>query len=226
MTTQRPSSHSCEYCSGSSQVSCNLFWSELQSWLKPYVLSWIYADCLPIWHGQELEIADDVLQETSIRILRYLRPALAGDSRTIESLEHFSLTVARNCLRDMLRRERRLVRLTETTPGESSDAIAPAELALDHLITEDLFVELAQIIEKFPTMQRRAILTDLAKYTAFMEEASLLAAIFSRCGINLREYRRPRPLDVAERNKQASLLSIAYKRLRRSFSEAKRKSAA
>jgi DNA-directed RNA polymerase specialized sigma24 family protein len=218
MTTQRLSLHSCDRCSGGNQIQCNLFWSELQNWLKPYVLSWIFAERLPIWLGQEQEIADDVLQDTSIRILRYLRPALGSDTHAINSIEHFSLAVARNVLRDLSRRQRKLVRLsTFSQPLEFEEALDSSELALKQLLEEDLLVELALIINDFPPMQRQAILIDLAKYEDFTGEANRLQAVFLRLGINLREYRRSKTLDIVERNKQASLLSIAYKRLRRTY---------
>jgi DNA-directed RNA polymerase specialized sigma24 family protein len=221
MTTQRLSLHSCDRCSGGNQVQCNTFWSELQNWLKPYVLSWIFAERLPTWRCQEYEIADDVLQETSIRILRYLRPALDGDAHAIQSVEHFSLAVAHNVIRDLARRQRRLVRLTpSSSPFEyekAGDTLDFSELALEQLLLEDLFLELAHIINEFPPMQRRAILTDLAKYEDCDEESRLLLAAFLKLDINLRDYRRPRALDTVERNKQASLLSIAYKRLRRTY---------
>jgi hypothetical protein len=218
MTTQRLSLHSCDYCSGGNPIQCNLFWSELQNWLKPYVLSWIFAERLPIWQCEEYEIADDVLQETSIRILRYLRPALGADAHAIQSVEHFSLAVAHNVVRDLARRQRRLVRLTtSSSPFEYEGALDTSELALEQLMSEDLFLELAHIINDFPQMQRRAVLTDLAKYEDFDEDANRLQAAFLKLGISLREYRRPRVLSTVERNKQASLLSIAYKRLRRTY---------
>ncbi len=223
MTTHRPSLHTCDRCSGSDQIRCDLFWSELQNWLRPYVLSWIYTERLPVWRGQEFEIVNDVLQETCSRILKYLQPISGRDTHAIQSLEHFSLTVARNCVRDMWRRQHRLVRLT-TSPlplenAESLDAIDFSELALDHLMIGDLFMELACIINDFPPMQRQAILIDLAKHADFDEDTGLLQSIFLELGINLRDYHRARPLDPVERNKQASLLSIAYKRLRRTFSD-------
>ncbi len=230
MTTQRLSLHSCEHCSGGNQIQCNLFWSELQNWLKPYVLSWIFTERLPIWQYQEYEIADDVLQETSIRILRYPRSALGGDSHAIQSMEHFSLAVAHNVVRDLARRQRRLVRLaTFSSPSEYEEPCGTldfSELALEQLLLEDLFLELAHIINGFPAMQRRAILIDLAKYEDIDEESRLLQAAFLQLGINLREYRRPRALDTVERNKQASLLSIAYKRLRRTYFDTTQKHAA
>lgn len=225
MKTHQPSLHSCDHCSGGNQIQCNLFWSELQNWLKPYVLSWIYMERLPIWRGQEHEIADDILQETCIRILRYLRPVIGGATPTIASVEHFSLTVARNCVRDQRRRQSRLVHLTTFSfqNEESIEGINFSEFALEQLMLEDLFTELAHIINEFPPMQRQAILVDLAKYADFAEEASPLLDALLKMGINLHDYRRPRPLDIAERNKQASLLSTAYKRLRRTFSDKTKK---
>jgi len=198
-----------------------VFWSEWQNWLKPYVMTWIYTDGLSIWHGQEDDIADDVLQETSIRILRYINPIT--NNHSIASLENFSLTVARNCVRDLVRRQRRLVRLTifhtpsEYGKMETSDLLDFSEVALDELMSRDVLMELACIIKDFPTMQRQAILIDLAKYADFDEEAGMLFAIFLELGINLYEYQRTLPLSLIERNRHASLLSAAYKRLRQTF---------
>jgi DNA-directed RNA polymerase specialized sigma24 family protein len=223
MATHRPSFHACDRCSGSEKTRCNVFWSEWQNWLRPYVLTWIYTDALPIWQGQESEIADDVLQETSIRILRYINPVMATNVHSIESLESFSLAVAHNCVRDLARRQRRLVRLTIFhTPSEYGKMSTPdpldfSEVALDQLMFRDILMEVARIIKDFPTMQRRAILIDLAKYADFDEEAGMLPAIFLEMGINLHEYRRALPLDPIARNRHASLLSVAYKRLRQTF---------
>jgi DNA-directed RNA polymerase specialized sigma24 family protein len=222
MITHRPSLHICDRCSGSEQFRCNVFWSEWQSWLKPYVLSRIYTYNLPVWQGEESEIANDVLQETSIRLLKCLNPQTAAHDRPIESLESFSITVAHHCILDLVRRQRRLVRFTPSTVYENRRMDIPSiefsEIALDQLICGELLMKLACIIKDFPPMQRRAMLIDLAKYAHFDEEGGQLQAAFLELDINLQEYYRPRPHDPVERNRHASLLSVAYKRLRQTFS--------
>ena len=223
MTTHRLSFHACDHCSGSDPFSCSLFWDELNSWLKPYILTRLYHYNFPLWFGQEQDIANDILQETSIRVFNYAnRSALTGN-RPIESLEGFCKTVARNCIRDLWRKQHKLVRLSALSEAPenilpdlftSSD---PSELALTHLTSRDTLVVLASIIIDFPPGQRRAILIDLAQRSDFDEESGPLHIIFLEFGINLYEYKLVCPLDTGERGKHASLLSIAYKRLKQTF---------
>src|SRR5450631_3466925 len=119
MNTQHFSFHTCDYCSGSEPFSCNLFWDELKSWLKPHILAWLYQYNLPLWLGQEQDIANDVLQETFIRILKYAQRSILTGSRAIETFQSFGMMVAHNYIRDMWRKEYRLIPFT--TLSESSE---------------------------------------------------------------------------------------------------------
>jgi DNA-directed RNA polymerase specialized sigma24 family protein len=223
MATHQLSFHTCSCCSGSEQTGCDLFWHELHTWLKPFVLNWIYQYNLPIWLGQEEEIAADVLQETTMRILRYARQSALNNRRPIEFLENFCITVAHNCLRDLRRRQYKLTRLSavsetrERYKQDPVDADDPSELALVHLMSRDTLMGLVRIIADFPAGQRRAILIDLAQYSDFDEETGPLHIIFLEFGINLHEYKIVRPQDSVARSRHAALLSIAYKRLKKSF---------
>jgi DNA-directed RNA polymerase specialized sigma24 family protein len=198
-------------------------WEDLYNRLRPYVLIWIRAYNLPLWLGQEQEIADDILQETFMRIFKYAKQVETNGNQPIVSLESFSMTIARNCIRDLRRKQYRLVRLTthskvrENSQQAISISIDPSELALVHLMSRDTLTILAHIIKDFPPGQRRAILIDLAQHSDFDEETGPLHIIFLELGINLHEYQITRPLNSAERSRHASLLSIAYKRLRQTF---------
>jgi DNA-directed RNA polymerase specialized sigma24 family protein len=222
MNTHHFSLHTCDYCSGSEPLSCNVFWDEWNRWLKPHILAWLYSYNLPRWFGQEQDIANDVLQVTFERILKYAKRSVLTGSRTIESLESFGMTVARNYIRDMWRKEYRLIPFTtlsespeNTIPGLSLPD--PSELALSHLMSRDALVRLAHLINDFPAGQRRAILIDLAQRSDFDEETGPLHIIFLDVGINLYEYKLTRPLNALERSRHSALLSIAYKRLRQEF---------
>ena len=222
MNTHQISLHACDYCSGSEPLSCNLFWDELKNWLKPHVLKWLYQYNLPLWLGQEQDIANDVLQETFIRILKYAKRSALTGSRAIETFQSFGMTVARNYIRDMWRKEYRVIPFTtlsevaENTLSGLSQA-DPSELALFHITSRETLVTLACLIKDFPLGQRRALLIDLALRSDFDEESGPLHVIFLGLGINLYEYKLPCPLDPGERSRQAALLSIAYKRLKQQF---------
>jgi DNA-directed RNA polymerase specialized sigma24 family protein len=220
MTTRRSSFHDCDCCSTNEQTYCSLFWDELRKWLKPFVLSWIRQYNLPLWLGQELEITEDILQETLLRIIKYIRSSELHNNRPIESLDNFCMTVAHNYVRDLRRRQSKLTRLL--SPPEAMERFAPelddpVELALLHLMSRDTLITLAHIIADFPLGQRHAILTDLAHYSDFDEESGSLHIIFLEMGINLHEYKFAIPQDPIARSRHASLLSIAYKRLKQTF---------
>ncbi len=222
MTTHRLSFHACDHCSGSEPLSCSLFWDELHNWLKPHILTWLYQYHVPLWLGQEQDIANDILQETFIRTLNYVNRSAVTGSRPIESLESFCKTVARNYIRDMWRKEYRVVSLTSLSESSENNildrvSIDPSELALVHLTSRDTLVILAHLIIDFPPGQRRAILVDLAQRSDFDEESGPLHIIFLELGINLYEYKLVNPFNSVERSRHAALLSIAYKRLKKKF---------
>ena len=76
---------------------------------------------------------------------------------------------------------------------------------------------LARMIVDFPTKQRTALLIDLANHADLSEEDNQLQTAFASVDIDLRDYRRVLPNDPLERSRHAASLSMAYKRLRRSF---------
>ena len=197
-------------------------WYELYGTLRPYVLGWVYSSGVSAWHGQENDIADDILQEAVIRTLKYIRLAESGKSLPIHSMTCFSRTVAHNHFRDLRRRELRLIR-PSLQDGEAAFVMAqgedidPSEIALDGLIRISMLMTMARIIVDFPTKQRTALLVDLANHTDLSDEQNVLRTAFSSVGIDLREYCRALPDDPLERGRHAASLSMAYKRLKQSF---------
>lgn len=198
-------------------------WVELYSALRPYILGWVYSSGVSSWHGQENDIADDILQEAVIRTLKYTKLVESGRSLPINSMTCFGRTVAHNHFRDLRRRELRLVRPTTQDGTESVIFITkdeeedPADMALDRLMLLSLLMTLARIIVDFPSKQRTALLIDLANHADLSDEPSHLHSVFLEVGIELRDYCCTLSSDPLERSRHAASLSIAYKRLRQVF---------
>ena len=197
-------------------------WIELYSTLRPYILGWVYSSGVTSWHGQELDIADDILQEAVIRTLKYTRLAENGLGMPIHSMTCFGRTVAHNHFRDLRRRELRLIR-PSSPDGEISyllangDDVDPSEIALDSLMRISVLMALARLIVDFPIKQRTALLIDLANHADLSGETSQLLSAFQTVGIDLRVYRCTLSRDPLERSRHAASLSMAYKRLRQTF---------
>ncbi|GHO89633.1 hypothetical protein [Dictyobacter formicarum] len=217
MAVYRPMLHTADRQAVSDRV-----WIELYSTLRPYILGWVYSSGVTSWHGQEHDIADDILQEAVIRTLKYTRLVENGIGMPIHSMTCFGRTVAHNHFRDLRRRELRLIR-PSSQDGEVSyllsngDDVDPSEIALDSLMRISVLMTLARIIVDFPIKQRTALLIDLANHADLSGETSQLLAAFKAVGIDLREYRRAPSNDPLERSRHAASLSMAYKRLRQTF---------
>ncbi len=199
-------------------------WCELYSSLRPYILGWVYSSGVSSWHGQENDIADDILQEAVIRTLKYTKLVESGRSIPINSMTCFGRTVAHNHFRDLRRRELRLVRPNIQEGTEAAFFVVqdeeedPADIALDRLMRISLLMVLARIIVDFPLKQRTALLIDLANNADLSGEQSYLHKVFLEVGIELKDYCRTLSSDPLERSRHAASLSMAYKRLRQVFS--------
>src|SRR5712691_9310130 len=147
-------------------------WQQLSLLLRPLVKRWVYSSHVPSWQGQELDIVDDILQESFERVLKYAKKAEDGEVPPIDSLERISIVIAHNCCKDMRRKDQRLTRLNpdERMSGGHvvmSDCSDASEIALDNLFREWLYVKLSQDIVKFPEKQRKALLIDIANLMHF-----------------------------------------------------------
>jgi len=202
------------------QVMSDRVWSELYSTLKPYILSWVYSSGVTSWHGQEHDIADDILQEAVIRTLKYMKLVESGKGHPIHSVTCFGRTVAHNHFRDLRRRELRLIRPLSQDGQDAlmllvrGDEVDPSEIALDSLMCISVLMTVARIIVDFPTKQRTALLIDLANHADLTDENNQLCAAFAAVGVDLRDYCRALSHDPLERSRHAASLSMAYKRLR------------
>ena len=201
------------------QSEADQIWSQLYSTLRPSVLAWIYSSGVAAWRGQESDVADDILQETVIRVFKYEMLVEHGKVSPIHSIISFSRTVARNLFQDLRRRERRVsfpqqAEETDISFSTTNEDIDPSEIAIEALSHLALLTTLIESIESFPRRQRTALLMDLANHLDSSDEDNLLQAAFLAAGINLHHYRSPLPPDLSERRKHIALLSMAYKQLK------------
>jgi hypothetical protein len=208
-------------------VRSEAFWD----WLYPELLSvaryLVRTSPLPCWHGQEEDVAADIVQETVRRMIDRALKAQRGEASSIQSIKQMAITVVYNYYRDLKRHDHRLSSLEKMDQGMFFSYLdcsrfapdATEEVLLDVVVEkvtqEDLFALLASEIEHFPLKQKRALLVDLANRMSFDTEPTSLQEAFLAVGIELRHYRQPKPADPAFQTRQISLRSQAYKRVRR-----------
>lgn len=206
---------------------CNTHCNDLSSevtWigLYPKLLSlcrrFVYIYWIPCWSGQEEDIVSDIAQETARRVIDRSQKAVRGEATPIDSIERMIAKIALNCVRDLRRHDRRVIRiLSDDSFIEMSsnvyDLVSMSEVATENVYHDWLFLQLAYEIDKFPYKQRKAILTDLANRMGFDREPTALQTAFSQVGIDLQAFQRPLPENSLERAQHTSLLYQAYKRL-------------
>ena len=214
-------------CLHSTQVSIPTTseeWTSLSKTLLAYIKNYLYTLSVVHWHGNEVDLAEDVLQETYVRALQFAHRDVAHESKLlINNFEAFCKTVAQRYILDLRRKDRRLVAsidddhftITYVSALLSDD---PIELAIEHMNLYSSMLTFSQIVKSFPKTQRTAILVDLARKTDFDDECpSPLESAMKFVGIPLRLYDRALPSDPVLRSRYNASLSIAYKRLRLAF---------
>ncbi len=177
----------------------------------------VYMYHLACWRGQEEDMAEDVAQETIRRMIQRIHKSVQGKAKPINSVEHMMTTIARNYVRDLRRRDRRMVLSSDTSlqriVTNMNELGNTLETATEHIFHEWVFLQVAREIDQLPHKQRRAILTDLANRMSFNSQPTPLQAAFLLVGIDLQDYQQPIPENSIERARHAALLSLAYKRI-------------
>jgi DNA-directed RNA polymerase specialized sigma24 family protein len=190
-------------------------WSQLYSALRPTISSWVYHSGVSSWRGQENDLIEDILQETIVRTF------VSQDSgASINNVTGFGSTVAYRLFVDLRRRDLRLTRPSENAHPEilfaaADEQVDPADIAIERLSRISLLETVLSFIKDFPTKQREALFVDMAKRSNFLDEDSPLLVALAQVHIKLQDYLQLHPKSRQEATQMASLLSIAYKRLRR-----------
>ena len=198
-------------------------WEELYCILPPYVRSCIRCAGIQVWHRQEYDIVEEIVQETVVRIFTYTQQVERGKALPIHSLQHFSRMVAHNHCEDLRRKERHFTATSYdealADPDErSGNWVDPIEQVLEDMMLTHLFPEVARRIVAFPRKQRTVLLIDLANLSDFDGSVDAtftpLEQAFLAVGIHLVDYQGPLPDDAAARSRHSASLSYAYRRLR------------
>jgi DNA-directed RNA polymerase specialized sigma24 family protein len=203
-------------------VMSDATWSSLYPALHSLASYLVRISPLPYWHGQEDDLAEDIVQETVRRVIERAQKAERGEAAPIQSLQQMATTIAYNYCRDLKRQDYRLSRLDTTDPSTYAPPFYPVDIGSDEYLLDAvadkvdqdrLFDILASKIDRFPPKQKQAILIDLANRMSFDKEPTSLQKSFLDVGIEMRHYCQPLPDDQRERGRHISLVSQAYKRV-------------
>jgi hypothetical protein len=201
---------------------CDLYdeirWTSLYYLLLSLVNRWVYSANISIWPGQERDVIWDIVLVAIQRTFEYAAK-VQKKGKAVTSLESLAVTIARNYYRDLLRKERRVVRFDQepVSPGNEMNLynlVDPSELAFDTMYSSWLFTKIAYAVAGFPQGARNALLIDLASRMSFEDgEPTALQLAFLNVGIRLQDYQDLLPVNPIAKSRYASQLSIAYKRL-------------
>lgn len=194
-------------------------WSLLYTTLRPTISSWVYSSRVSSWRGQEIDLIEDILQETIYRTFVSLDSGAA-----IHNVTGFGSTVAYRLFVDLRRRDLRLTRPSEYVNPEivfaaADEQVDPGEIAIERLSRISLLETVLSFIQDFPKKQREALFVDMAKRSNLLDEDSPLQVALAQMHVKLQDYLLLLPRSRKEATKMASLLSIAYKRLRQQIKE-------
>ena len=193
-------------------------WKKLYPLLISLARYFVYTSNIPSWRGQEIDIIEDIVQETGRRLIERAQKAARGEALPIQSLKSMLFAVVHNYCEDLRRRDRRLLPIQSQNTTfqsyiEQRNPISPAETAIENVYNDALFKLLAPEIAALPNKQRQAILIDLASRMHFGKRPTPLQQAFFEVGINLQEYKRMFPSNPSERSRHYALVHYAYKRV-------------
>ncbi len=202
-----------------SDASDGTSWDDLYCFLCSQVKVWVYSAHMPVWLGQEKDVIDEIVQEAICRTFERVRKAEREGVEPIQSKKNLCKTIARHYFIDLIRKDKRIVHLTQINNASTGEYVIvddladPTEEVLNEMFRESLFDRLAPEIMNFPKKQSRALLVDLAKHSHFDGPLTPLQRALLQYGVRLQDYQRSRPSSALERSRHAALLSLAYRRV-------------
>lgn len=201
-----------------SELDSDALWINLYAFLRPFVKRLVFSSGISSWRGQEEDLAEDIVQESIVRVFKCIRRAEIGEGAIIISPKALSIVIARNYYEDLRRRDRRFVRIAADDDLHGTYVILqsyldPSEVAFNNMFIEWLYVKFSMEAMKFSQKQRIALLIDLANRMDFDVRPTPLQKAFLVVGIRLQDYQQPIPKVPIERSRHASNASLAYKRI-------------
>jgi DNA-directed RNA polymerase specialized sigma24 family protein len=186
-------------------------WFDLYIWLLPFTRRWVWNANVPLWQGQQQDIA----QEAIARTFNYYQLAHVGQAPPITMLKPFSKTVAHNYFRDRRRKDYRVTHLASLQTTYEDFSYDPGQLATENLVFLSTIHAVVQSIIKLPPRQKEAVLKNLACSSLPEERAGMLEQALAEQGIDLSNYQSLPPGNPTERKREAALRYVAYKRLKK-----------
>lgn len=180
-------------------------WRSIYETLAPSVRGLVYSSSIPSWHGQENEIADDIVQETLSRVVGCLVVQRKGDSSDESMIGWLSMSIADELLREQRLLEKRITHLN--TLEEQKEEVDGSEEV------REMFEWIIQEICQLPSNQQRALLVDLANQIGMDEAPVAFLEALQEKGIHLSDYQQPLIFSLNERRRTNELASYAYKNL-------------
>jgi len=193
-------------------------WQDIYMLLRPLAKRIVYTYRVPAWRGQENDVAEDIIQETTRKLFEYEQKMKRKEVPPIQALIPLVRVIAYNYGKDVRRRDQRMLHIETEDEGVENfffrnDEMSMEERATENAYYEMLFTNMAQEIVHFPRKQRQALLIDLAAHMSFELHPTPLQRAFLKVGIQLQDYRNQLPKTPEERNRHTSLLAHAYKRV-------------
>ncbi len=193
-------------------------WQDIYMILRPLAKRIVYTYRVPAWRGQENDVAEDIIQETTRKLFEYELKIERKEAPPIQALLPMVRVIAYNYGKDVRRRDQRVMHVEKEDEGIEhfffrNDEMSMEERAVENAYYEMLFTEMAQEVAHFPHKQRQALLIDLAAHMSFEQEPTPLQKAFLKVGIQLEDYRNLLPTTPEERNRYTSLLAHAYRRV-------------
>ena len=198
-------------------------WSTLYSWLKSQVRNWVYTSHSLRWQGEEEETIEDIVSDAIMRVLDRMHKANRGEANLIKSLYGFARQVAHNSFIDLLRKDRKNLRLSQLITNHEEPVSAPLLIEIEEAVlytiySKQFFKLLAREVVTFPKKQKEAVLRHEARHIDRMIDPAPLLHAYEEVGIHLKDYSNYIPVDLAEKRRHSSLLQHAYRRLSRILS--------
>lgn len=206
-------------------LKSNSTWEMLYRSIGSLVGKWVHSSSIPLWHGQEKEVVDDILQETMTKTFTYvstLSPRSQESSSEISwhSLKKICKFIAYECYQHLSRHDSRFIHIRMPKHlylgyGIIQEKADPPETVIDNTFQEWCCDHLASEIAAIPAGSRRKrLLRYLANHKRFdLHHSHLLQSAFLKRGIQLRDYQQLRPATLITNQKRLS--AMTHKRLMR-----------
>lgn len=204
--------------SGPHYVINNTIWEQLYTFLRILVRYWVYSARLSLWHGQEEEITEDIVQEaisdTFSYALKHFCEVQEKDSALWKPLQRISATLAYKHYERQQQHDSSFVFVRAYSICAQGYALfAWWPDPLERTLQERYCDYLAGAILQIPVRPRTALLTYLANRLHLKTQGVSFQRALLKREVNLHNYQRLLPANLQEQNEHKTLFQVACQRL-------------